>query len=358
MSVIMKREDMTPELENKNSAPQGKILRLNSKTENIDFSSSLNRFFQFINIADIIAKVQKGAEYIVQIPTEFQQGFDAGEYYMMEGKTTGKMWPTLMKIADSGKPEIVTPLPIKPNACVQGNPVQDLSLGCHNLYMQKQLQRIASDLQETLTIVRRIEKGQQTDRIGMMESGKAQILLALQRKGQDGWEQELALGRKSLSDARGQFLAAFRERVKEFEPIPKSRILRIIREYTSTGIGYGDKKDDEYSELSTYFSLLLESTRLLAASYAVVGDTDTAERVYEMTLTDLDAIDYSKVNTIEYLHRKSSFESFGELIPQYIETECHECLEKTQKFDTIEIEITGEELLEVISNGSIEEIQE
>ena len=114
MSVIMKREDMTPELENKNSAPQGKILRLNSKTENIDFSSSLNRFFQFINIADIIAKVQKGAEYIVQIPTEFQQGFDAGEYYMMEGKTTGKMWPTLMKIADSGKPEIVTPLPICP----------------------------------------------------------------------------------------------------------------------------------------------------------------------------------------------------------------------------------------------------
>ena len=104
--------------------------------------------------------------------------------------------------------------------------------------------------------------------------------------------------------------------------------------------------------------MLLESTRLLAASYAVVGDTDTAERVYEMTLTDLDAIDYSKVNTIEYLHRKSSFESFGELIPQYIETECHECLEKTQKFDTIEIEITGEELLEVISNGSIEEIQE
>ena len=56
-----------------------------------------------------------------------------------------------------------------------------------------------------------------------------QILLAISRRGQEGWERELADGRQSLSDARGQFLAAFRERVKEFEPISKYCIVRLAR---------------------------------------------------------------------------------------------------------------------------------
>ena len=359
MGEIVKRNDQTPEVKKEGSPKKPrKILRINDKTDGVDFSGAINRVFQYVNIADIVAKVQTGVEYIVQVPAEFQIGYDAGDYFMMEGKTSGKMWPTLMRIAESGKQEIVTPLPIKPNVVVQGNPIQELSLGCHNLYMQKQMQQLSDAIQDTLTIVKRIEKGQQTDRIGLMESGKMQILLALQRRGQDGWKQDLANGRKSLSDARGQFLAAFRERVKEFEPVPKSVFMQLLREFASTGGGYGDKKDDEYSELSTYFNLLLESTQLLSASYAVVGDLATAERVYDLTQADLNAIDFSGVNTIKYLHRKSDFESFGTSIPQYIETDCQECLEKSEKYDTIEIEITGEKLLEVLNFGDSEEVQE
>lgn len=358
MDEIVKSDGQKPEV-NKNGAhrKKGRILRINSQTQDVDFSGAINRVFQYVNIADIVAKVQTGVEYIVQVPAEFQLGYDAGDYFMMEGKSSGKMWPTLMKIAESGKQEIVTPLPIKPNVVVQGNPIQELSLGCHNLYMQKQMQQLSAAIQETLTVVKRIEKGQQTDRIGLMESGKMQILLALQRRGQDGWEQELAVGRQSLSDARGQFLAAFRERVKEFEPIPKNGFIRLLREFASTGSGYGDKKDDEYTELSTYFGLLLQSTQLLAASYAVVGDLETAENVYNLTLNDLKELDFSGVNTIKYLHSKSQFESFGESVPQYLETDCKDCIEQAEKYDVIEIEVTGEKLLEVLNGGEQKKIQ-
>lgn len=359
MGEIVKRDDQKPTAsESRKLTKKSKTLRINDKTEGVDFSRAINRVLQYVNIADIISKVQTGVEYIVQVPAEFQLGYDAGDYFMMEGKSSRKMWPTLMKIADSGKPEIVTPLPIKPNVVVQGNPIQELSLGCHNLYMQKQIQQLSDTIQETLTVVKRIEKGQQTDRIGLMESGKMQILLALSRQGQDGWERELADGRQSLSDARGKFLAAFRERVKEFEPIPKNGFIRLMREFASTGSGYGDKKDDEYSELSTYFSLLLESTQLLAASYAIVGDIETAEKVYDLTLTELKELDFTSVNTIKYLHKKSGFESFGEAVPQFIETECKECIDKAEAYDVVEIEVTGEKLLEVLNFGGTEEVQE
>ena len=356
MEEIVKRNDQAPKKQEVASSKSKKKLRITAKTDGIGVEDALNRILQYVNIADLISKVKTGVEYIVQVPAEFQLGYDAGDYFMMEGKTSGKMWPTLMKIADSGKQEIVTPLPIKPHIAVQGNPIQELSVGCHNIYMQKQMQQLSATIQETLTVVKRIEKGQQTDRIGLMESGKMQILLAISRRGQEGWERELADGRQSLSDARGQFLAAFRERVKEFEPISKYGIVRLAREFASTGSGYGDKKDDEYNELSTYFNLLLESTHLLAASYAVVGDSETAEHVYAMTLSDLKELDYSGVNTIKYLHKKSNFESFGESVPEYIETECKECIETAAEYDVIEIEVTGEKLLEVLSSGESEEV--
>ena len=152
-------------------------------------------------------------------------------------------------------------------------------------------------------------------------------------------------------------MAAFRERVKEFEPIPKNGFIRLLREFASTGSGYGDKKDDEYTELSTYFGLLLQSTQLLAASYAVVGDLETAENVYNLTLNDLKELDFSGVNTIKYLHSKSQFESFGESVPQYLETDCKDCIEQAEKYDVIEIEVTGEKLLEVLNGGEQKKIQ-
>lgn len=69
----------------------GKVLNIRSSTPNIDFRGIVNKVCQFVDMADVLSKVKKGAEYVVQIPAEFQGGFDAGDYWIMENSKTGKL---------------------------------------------------------------------------------------------------------------------------------------------------------------------------------------------------------------------------------------------------------------------------
>lgn len=105
--------EIVPKQSNDIEMQYGKVLNVNSFTPNIDFKGIVDRIIQYVDIADVVSKIEKGAEYVVQIPAEFQDGFQSGEYWIMENQKTGKLWPTLMKLGDDGKNKIVTPLGIK-----------------------------------------------------------------------------------------------------------------------------------------------------------------------------------------------------------------------------------------------------
>ena len=76
---------------------------------------------------DILAKVEAGIQYVVQIPAEFQKAYESDEHFIVKNTEAGKTWPSLMKVAENDCNQVVTPLPIAEQAMVQGNPIQDLS---------------------------------------------------------------------------------------------------------------------------------------------------------------------------------------------------------------------------------------
>ena len=334
-----------------------KELVITPDTPGVDYSGLLNKAMQVLNLADIASKIRAGAEYIVQIPVEYQQGFEQGEYFIMENMKTHKLWPSLMKVAEDGRKKVVTPLPIKKELRLQGNPVQDITTGFHNMHMQKQMENIAEQLQEVITIVKAIEAGQKTSRIAKMESGREQIISAIgRREKDDGWKNELALGRQSLYDARWEFMEAMKQKIEAFAPVPKTAIGRYFREIGDGG--YSVRRDKEYQEIEEYFALYLQATGMLAGSYAIVGDMDSAKQVFARSKTDLRSIDYRNFSTIQYLHKKSSFEGFYSFAPQYVAREEQKCMTEAQDYDCLSFTISGEKLLEAISDGRTEGIQE
>lgn len=333
-----------------------KELVITPDTPGVDYSGLLNKAMQVLNLADIASKIRAGAEYIVQIPVEYQQGFEQGEYFIMENMKTHKLWPSLMKVAEDGRKKVVTPLPIKKELRLQGNPVQDITTGFHNMHMQKQLEAIAEQLKEVMTTVKAIEAGQKTDRIGLMESGRDQIIFAIGRRGMPGWDNELALGRQSLYDARGQFMEAMKLKIETFAPVPKTAIGRYFREMGDGG--YSVKRDKEYQEIEEYFALYLQATRMIAGSYVIVGDMDTAKKVFLQSESKLRDIDYRNISTIQHLHKKSGFEGFYSFAPQYVAREEQKCMTEAQDYDCLSFTISGEKLLEAISDGRTEGIQE
>lgn len=346
---------------NNSSNPESseKTLHIDEHTIDIDFDELLNRIFQYVNIDSILHSIKVDSEYIVQVPSEFQAGLKSGKYFIMENLKTGTKWPTLMEVAENGRHQTVTPLPIVEKEFIHGNPLQDITSSYHNLYIQQQLHELSQMLESTLITVKQIERGQKTDRIGLLESGREQILLALGQKDEDERKQALRLGRQSLSEGRGQLFEAFQQMVMDFKPISKcftSPFTRYLRECLHAG--YFQEKDKEFQEVNDYFNLYLQSTRMLAASYVIVGDMDSAARVFDRSIDRIKQIDFSRIKTISYLHNDTSYEGIYDFAAQFLLTEKQLCLEETTDYDFLSITISGKKLLEVIIDGKTETISE
>lgn len=90
----------------------GKTLYITQDTKGFDYRSILGQVVQYVNMGDVLTKIKAGTQYVVQIPAEFQEAFESGEYFMMQNQKNGKMWPSLMEVAENGRHQVVTPLPI------------------------------------------------------------------------------------------------------------------------------------------------------------------------------------------------------------------------------------------------------
>lgn len=91
---------------------KGKCLHITPDSKGIEFNALLEQAVQCVSMGDILSKIHAGTQYVVQIPAEFQSAYESGEMFIMENMKTGKKWPSLMKIAEDGKQQVVTPLPI------------------------------------------------------------------------------------------------------------------------------------------------------------------------------------------------------------------------------------------------------
>lgn len=55
-----------------------KVLRLSHHDKDHDYKKMLAAAVQLLSAADIIGKIQKGAEFIVQVPAQYQAELQAG----------------------------------------------------------------------------------------------------------------------------------------------------------------------------------------------------------------------------------------------------------------------------------------
>jgi len=342
-SVIIKQD--TDDVE----VVYGKVLNVRPNIPNIDYKGIVNKVCQYVNVADVLSKVKKGVEYVVEIPLEFQGGFESGEYWMMENAKTGKMWPSLMEIGADGRNKIVSPLSVRKKSFVEGNPTKDITNNYHNLYMQQQMNDLVGLVESTLQTVERIEHGQMDDRIALLEAGKQGFILALSQKDDDSRSTAMLNAINNITVAQNQIFETFKRRVCEFEALPKSLVVRFLREVSSPR-SYLDKKDDEYDEISEYYGLYLQATRMLAGAYVMIGDVENAKRVFDMSIDKIKHLDYSKLKTIEFAHKDADFEKIYENASDFLIEEKRICLEDAKEYDCLSISISGDKLLEVFEN--------
>ena len=183
---------------------EGKRLYITQDTKGVDFHALLGQIVQCVNMSKILAEIKAGTQYVVQIPAEFQAAYESGEMFIMENMKTGRKWPSLMKIAEDGKHQVVTPLPIAEQAIVQGNPVQELANSHHNMLMQQQVARLTEMVERTYRVVEQIKHGQMDDRIGLLEAGKNGLILAMSMPEGEERNRQIDSSRQNLLVAQAQ----------------------------------------------------------------------------------------------------------------------------------------------------------
>ena len=344
-----KTDTMPAEMEQTNSAvpEEGKCLYITQESKDVDFRALLGEAVQCVNMAEILAEIKAGTQYVVQIPAKFQEAYESGEMFIMENMKTGMKWPSLMRIGEDGKRKVVTPLPMAEQAIVQGNPIQALANSQHNLLMQQQIAQLSEMVERTYRVVEQIKHGQMDDRIGLLEAGRNGLILAMSLpEGEEG-NRQIDSSRQNLLVAQAQIARTLERRAAEFEPMPKAAPMRFMRELIHSG--YLAEKSREVQEMQDYYDLYLQSTRLLAVSYAMCENMEAAEETFRLSEARIRSIDFSKVKTIGYQHRELT-NMFYSIPAEYIATEREHCLDDVKNYDYVALEVSGETLLEVLKN--------
>lgn len=330
-----------------------KVLRVNTKEKDtIDGAKMLAAALQMFNAADIMSKVKKGAEYIVQIPAEYQEQLRSGALEMMHGDKSGKTWATIVRKLANGKQKIVANCPITEQMRYQGNTIQGMTNTYQNLYMQQKLAELSEQIKDVYDVVLRIEQGQMDDRIGKLLSGRNDLQLALKNPDDAGRKREAELARSKISEAQSQIGQVFKSRIEAFEAIPEARWKKRMSEVFSLRTRYMMQKNEEFNKLQEYFAFYLRATQLLAWSFTVVNDSERAETVFKQAIDHLRTIDFSKVQTLDYIYPANTMEdAFYKQSASYLHAEQELCLDEAKPYEFIQLTFSHEDLKEAINNG-------
>lgn len=329
--------------------PGDKTLRLKKDTPRVDFHKTLGDIIRCLDTANVIQNVKRGIEYVVQVPAEYQAGLEAGKYTVLAGKD-GRQWATLYEVLPNGKHSFACNMPIKPEELVQGNPMHDVSMNMQMMAMQQQLAKLTELVQDTYEAVKRIEQGQTDDRVGKLRAGKEGMEQAILIE--DPVQRKIAIGnaQQLLLEARGQIGETLKSKVQSFPAIPKSQVEHFIGRLFSGS--YFSSKDAAFDAIQDYFQLYLWATKLLADSYYYIGESKAAEKTYRDAIAFARSLDFTNVKTLRYIHPKEDMsDTICKLAEQYILTEQAKSIELAKPYDTVELSLTGDEIMEVLGNG-------
>lgn len=204
--------------------------------------------------------------------------------------------------------------------------------------------------QVTYQMVKMIERGQQDDRIALIEAGRKEIMLALTLQDENDRNEQMRLGIHNLLLGREQIGKAMVRRIEDFEPLSESRVVLFLN--TLAHNNYQNKKDDEIENIQECYEMYLQATKMIAGAYAYKGEMAAVEQTFVDGISFLDSIDFGKLKSIELAHKGVNLDDmFYNHASQYVEIEKKQCVESGKSYDYVALEVTGDKLLEVLSDG-------
>lgn len=217
--------------------------------------------------------------YIAKFPKDVMVKIDSGQYAVMKDKS-GEILSTIIDTNLPKNRNIVHQLrleEINPNL---NDKVKDLGSNVTNIAIQQQLAELTQMLIQIQTIVLEIKRGQMTDRIGLVLSGKNQLEQALQLNSTDPNRNGLIINSiTTINTGRAQLELALKDEIKKEISIPDNKFMLFLKSFFSADFYKGI--EEQYANIQEGMFAYFEATRLLTLAYSVIESKDALNKVLE-----------------------------------------------------------------------------
>ena len=288
---------------------------------------------------DLAAVVNRKTTYIARIPKKLEDRMARGLIDFMTDSKTGENLGTLVderhRIAGSVR---IDRAPVK----------VDMAANISRIAIQQQLAQVAAAIDDVRSRVISLQEGHDADLFGSIK-GMHQQMLQMRNASNPETRRQLATHAITvLNDTRGRIETAIELALRDLPEVSGTDagvLWQIAKDK-----GFLSKTDELYNRIEELASYYLAATQLLGYAFAFLDEPDPIEDVFTISESFLGGTNLSKLASAERLYNEPIGETWYKNPEKYflgLKQSIHE-IEEGQ--DYIEIELTGEELLEVANN--------
>ena len=306
--------------------------------------ATFGQVFSGIQVSDEFRKsIDKTVTYIAKIPKHLEKDFAAGDLHFMVKSDTGENLGALVG-ADKMNRGFVR---IEEAAPVATNLAGSLA----SLAMQQQMAQIADVVNEVRSRVIELKTIHDRDLLGTLRGMHKQLNQIKDTHDAEVRRQLTTQAITVLNDTLGKIEQRLIDELDQLPDVPKNKIIAGIKVFFSTG--YLPKIEQGYELIQELFEYYLSAMQMLAYAYAFLGEDNVATSVFKPGNELCNNPNFPKMVKAEALCADTSIGITWYKSPEKylskLSVETERILGGEEQYLTIEI--TGEQMLEVLDNG-------
>jgi len=310
------------------SLTEGKVIRVLSALANTEEIRK-----------EILKVVNRETTYIARIPKKLKADMDAGLLDFMVNKETGEKLGILVN--DKHKTQGI----------MQINEAKaiDIASDLANIAIQQQLASMTDVINDVRSRVIALQEGHDADLFGSIKGMHQQLLQMRDAQNPETKKLLTANAISVLNETRGKIEVTILNTLRELDITPDTD-MKILGKIAADKNFLSDTIE-RYDRIEELFSYYVTATQLLGYSYAFLDEPASYEDIFTPSNELIANTDLQKLIAAENLYNEDIGETWYKNPTDFllkIKQTAHSVF--AEPIDVIEIEISGNKLLEVIEN--------
>lgn len=294
--------------------------------------------------------IQPEKRYYLDISRELQEMMDRGEAWFTEKKENGKAIAQLRHIDKDGYNRIFTYPPIKEENLAKVNESAPTGPDMYQIALMQQVAEISEEIKEVRKAVEHMHIDIQNNTLAKIESAYTQLLLADAVSNPITRANQINNAIQTLSEGTLEIKKALETRLERFEKIPGREINIYIQMFKHKD--YIGEKQRELEEICKLFDYFDKAGKIHVRACMMLNEPDAARAAAKLHNEQFKSLKLSKIKSVQNILSRNAIKDEWYMSPEiYLDTvERNQHLLETQSNNGLTIAITGEQLMEAMSN--------